>query len=50
MNFDIVRLEVVKEKTIEYANESLRNSSDLANIGFKLIGNADREILISLFS
>ena len=46
MNIDIVRLEVVKEKTIEYERESLRNSLDLANIGFKLIGNADREIFL----
>lgn len=46
MNISLIRLEMVKDKSVEYENIQLRNSRDLANLGFKLLGKSDREIFI----
>jgi len=44
MNINVVRLEVVKEKSVEYGSKQIKCAIDLAKIGFKLLGRADREI------
>jgi len=46
MKVDIVRLEVVKEKSVEYGTRQIRCAEDLADLGQKLIGKADREVFI----
>ncbi|MBW3019566.1 DNA repair protein RadC [Candidatus Woesearchaeota archaeon] len=46
MNISLIRLEMVKDKSIEYENVQLRNSKDLANIGFKLLARSDREVFL----
>ncbi len=46
MNISLVRLEMIKDKSVEYENICFRNSRDLADIGFKLLGKADREIFL----
>jgi len=46
MKIDVVRLEVVKEKSVEYGTRQIRCAEDLADLGQKLIGKADREVFI----
>ncbi len=46
MNISLVRLEMIKDKSVEYENIQFRNSKDLADIGFKLLGKADREMFL----
>jgi DNA repair protein RadC len=45
-NINIVKLQVVKEGTIDYGVENITSSKELAEIGRKVIGNADREMFI----
>jgi DNA repair protein RadC len=48
MHIDVVRLEVVRDKTVEYGNKRINSPEDLATLGFKLIGNADREVFLTV--
>jgi DNA repair protein RadC len=48
---DIVKVCLVKDTTIEYANTQISGPQDLVDLGNKLIGNADREhFLLICFS
>lgn len=44
MKIDLVRLEVVKERSVEYGRRKIRCADDLAELGQTLIGKADREV------
>lgn len=46
MNINVVRLEVVKERSVEYGRRKIRSAEDLAELGQKLIGKADREVFL----
>lgn len=46
MDINVVRLEVVKEKSVEYGTRQIRCAEDLADLGQKLLGKADREVFI----
>lgn len=46
MKIDVVRLEVVRERTVEYGKRQIKSADDLAELGHALIGKADREFFI----
>ena len=46
MKIDVVRLEVVRERTVEYGKRQIKSANDLAELGQTLIGKADREFFI----
>ena len=48
MKIDIVRLEMVKDKTVDYETRHIKNPEDLANLGYRLLGKADREIFLAV--
>jgi len=43
---NIVRLEMVKEKSVEYGDSQISQPEDVAKIGFKLLNKADREMFL----
>ena len=49
---DIVKIQMVKDGTLDYGRKAIRGPQDLAELGHKFIKNADREIflLVSLNS
>jgi DNA repair protein RadC len=49
---DIVKIQMVKDGTLDYGKKAIRGPQDLAELGHKFIKNADREIflLVSLNS
>ena len=50
MNIDIIKLQVVKDGSIEYGKKPISKPQELAELGLKLVRNSDREnfILICL--
>lgn len=46
MSIEIVSLQVVKDRSVEYGNEQISNSKELSMIGKKFIGDSDREIFL----
>jgi len=48
MNIDIVRLEVVREKTVKYGRRKITCAEDLADLGHELISKADREMFLAV--
>lgn len=46
MTIDVVRLEVVREKTVKYGRTKITCGKDLADLGHELISKADREIFM----
>jgi len=48
MKIPIVRLEVIKERSVRYGKKQIKGAEDLAEIGRLLIGKADRECLLVL--
>ena len=44
MKINIVRLEVVKERSVEYGHKKISSAEDLAKLGQTLLGKADREV------
>ena len=50
IKIDIIKLQQVRDGTIEYAKKPVSNSQDLAQLGLKFLRNADREmfVLVSL--
>jgi len=46
MNIDVVRLEVVREKTVKYGRKKITCADDLADLGHELISKADREMFL----
>jgi DNA repair protein RadC len=48
MHINVVRLEAVKDKTVEYGTRQIKSPEDLAKLGFRLIGNADREVFYTV--
>jgi DNA repair protein RadC len=50
-NIRIVRLEMVKDRTIPYGKKNITGPADLANIGYELLGKSDKEnILVVCFN
>ena len=45
-NIDIVKIQVVKDGSIEYGKKAIRNPEELADLGLKFLKNADREMFI----
>ncbi len=43
---DIVKIQMVKDGTIEYRTKQIRNPQDLAELGMKFLKNADREMFV----
>ena len=43
---DIVKIQMVRDGSIEYAKNPIKNPQDLAGLGHKFLKNADREIFI----
>ncbi len=43
---DIVKIQMVKDRTIEYGRKPISNPRALAELGFKFLRNADREMFI----
>ena len=50
ISIDIIKLQVVKDGSIEYGNKAISKPQELAELGLKLVRNSDREnfILICL--
>lgn len=48
MRIDVVRLEAVKDRTIEYGKRKIKGPKDLAELGFKLLSRADRESTLTV--
>ena len=46
IQIDIVKVQMVKDGTIEYGKKAIRNPQDLAELGMKFLKNADREIFL----
>ena len=46
MNIKIVRLEMLKDKSVEYGKKQIDGPEDLAEIGFKLLNKSDREVFV----
>ena len=46
MRIDVVRLEVVRDRTVTYGKKKITQPEDLASLGFKLLGKADREMTL----
>lgn len=45
-NIQVVRVEMVKDKTIEYGKKQIKGLKDIAGIGLKLLKKSDREVFI----
>jgi DNA repair protein RadC len=43
---DIVKIQLVKDGTIEYGKKPISNPPDLAQLGLKFLKNADREMFV----
>ena len=48
IKIDIVKVQMIKDGTVEYGKKAIRNPQDLAELGLKFIKNADREIFLLL--
>ncbi len=48
MRINVVRLEAVKDRSIEYGKKRIKGPEDLAELGFKLLGRADREMTLTV--
>ena len=46
INIDIVKIQMVKDGSIEYGKKAICKPEELAELGFKLLKNADRENFI----
>jgi DNA repair protein RadC len=46
IKIDIVKVQQVKDGTIEYAKKPITNPQDLAQLGLKFLKNADREMFV----
>ena len=46
MSIDIVKLQVIKDGSVDYGNEHISNSKELAEIGRKFLGDPDREMFL----
>jgi len=46
ISIDIIKLQVVKDGSIEYGKKAIRNPEELAELGLKFLKNADREMFI----
>ena len=45
-SIDIVKIQMVKDGSIEYGKKAIRNPEELADLGLKFLKNADREMFI----
>jgi len=43
---DIVKIQMVRDRTLDYAKKTIRGPQDLAELGQKFIQNADREVFL----
>ena len=46
IHIDIVKLQVVKDGTIEYGQKPISSPRELAELGLKLVKNSDREMFV----
>ena len=46
IRIDIVKVQMIKDGTIEYGKRAIKNPQDLAELGLKFLGKADREIFL----
>jgi DNA repair protein RadC len=46
INIDIVKIQMVRDRSIEYGRRSISKPQQLAELGLKLLKNADREMFI----
>ena len=46
IKIDIVKIQMVRDGTLEYGKKAIKGPQDLAEIGQKLIQNADREMFL----
>lgn len=46
MRIDMVRLEVVCDRTVDYGKTLIKKPEDLAGLGFEILGKADREMFL----
>ncbi len=46
IKIDIVKVQMIKDGTIEYGKKAIGNPQDLAELGLKFMKNADREIFL----
>jgi DNA repair protein RadC len=46
IQIDIVKVQMIKDATIEYGKRAIKNPQDLAELGLKFLGKADREIFL----
>lgn len=46
INIDIVKIQMVKDGSVEYGKKSISKPQELAELGLKLLKNADREMFI----
>jgi len=46
ISIDIIKLQVVKDGSIEYGNKAISGPKELAELGLKLVKNSDREMFI----
>jgi DNA repair protein RadC len=46
IQIDIVKVQMIKDGTIEYRKKAIRNPQDLAELGMKFLKHADREIFV----
>ncbi len=45
-NISVVRLEMVKDRTISYGKKQVTGPAELAEIGYELLGKSDKEIFL----
>jgi DNA repair protein RadC len=45
-NINVVRLEMVRDRTIAYGKRQVSGPADLAEIGYELLGRSDKESLL----
>jgi DNA repair protein RadC len=45
-NIDIVKIQMVRDGTLEYGRKTIKGPQDLAELGLKFIKNADREVFL----
>ena len=43
---DIVKVQLVRDRTLDYGKKVVRGPADLAELGWEVIGNSDREIVL----
>jgi DNA repair protein RadC len=46
IQIDIVKVQMIKDGTIEYGKRAIRNPQDLAELGMKFLKHADREMFL----